>query len=376
MIRFFKKINRYVPLFAWIFAAVGVVAAAVYVSALLSSDFANFWSDNISSALRAFMAHLTSFLPFSLAETLLVSSPIILVCLIVYAVRAGIRSNQALVRCVVGMLSILVFVWSVFVFNFGVSYRTDTLDKRLGMNREKVSGEELYETISIVIENLNELVDDVVMVQDEGSIRPYSHEEAVRLCTESYEKLSDSYDFIQKLNAPVKQIMLSEYMTYTHISGVYTFFTGEANLNTNYPYFVNVYTTAHEMAHQRGVAREDEANFIAYLVCIGSDDVFMQYSGYLNMYEYLISALYKASPTLYAKAVRELDLSVRYDLNCYSEFFDKYRENVVADVSDAVNNKYLEVQGSQAGSKSYGMVVDLAVAYYRPLFTQSEVGSE
>ena len=50
------------------------------------------------------------------------------------------------------------------------------------------------------------------------------------------------------------------------------------------------------------------------------------------------SPLYKASPTLYAKAVRALDLRVRYDLNCYSVFFDKYRESKAADVSDAVNN--------------------------------------
>lgn len=367
-----KKIKNYVPAFAWVFALLGLIAAAVQITAICSSDFANFWSDNISSVLRAFTAHLTSFFPFSLAETIVISSPIILVCVIVYAVRAAQRGNRYLVRCVTGMLSILLLVYSVFVFNFGVSYRTDTLDKRLGIDREKVSGEELYETISIVIDKLNSLVDDVIIVQDKGSLRPYSHDETVKLCTEAYEKLSDEYGFIQKLNAPVKEIMLSSIMTYTHISGVYTFFTGEANLNTNYPYFVNVYTTAHEMAHQRGVARENEANFIAYLVCINSDDPYMQYSGYINMYEYLISPLYKASPTLYAKAVRALDLRVRYDLNCYSVFFDKYRESKAADVSDAVNNGYLKSQGTVEGSRSYGMVVDLAVAYYRPTFTDTE----
>lgn len=367
MMRLLKKINMYVPVFAWVFAIIGIAAAAVQTAAVFSADFANYWSDNISSHLRAFTAHLSSVFTFSLAETLVLSSPVILVCLIVYAVKSAKRGNRQLIRCITGMLAILIFVYSVFVFNFGVSYHTDTLDKRLGIARENVTGDELYETISIVIDKLNSLVDDVVIVQEKGSVRPYSHNDTVRLCSESYKKLSESYEFIQVLNAPVKEIMLSGIMTYTHISGVYTFFTGEANLNTNYPYFVNVYTTAHEMAHQRGIARENEANFIAYLVCINSDDTFMQYSGYLNMYEYLISALYKASPTLYSKAVKALDYRVRYDLNCYSEFFDKYRENKAADVSDAVNNKYLEIQGTVEGSKSYGMVVDLAVAYYKQL---------
>ena len=48
----------------------------------------------------------------------------------------------------------------------------------------------------------------------------------------------------------------------------------------------------------------------------------------------------------------------------YSAFFDKYRENVAANVTETVNNTYLTMQGTP-GTKSYGMVVDLAVAYLR-----------
>ncbi|MBQ5354551.1 MAG: DUF3810 family protein [Clostridia bacterium] len=55
---------------------------------------------------------------------------------------------------------------------------------------------------------------------------------------------------------------------------------------------------------------------------------------------------------------------MRYDLYCYSQFFDKYRENTAATVSNTVNNTYLVLQGTE-GAKSYGLVVDLAVAYYR-----------
>lgn len=89
-----KKIKNYTPAFAWVFALLGLIAAAVQITAICSSDFANFWSDNISSVLRAFTAHLTSFFPFSLAETIVISSPIILVCVIVYAVRAAQRGNR------------------------------------------------------------------------------------------------------------------------------------------------------------------------------------------------------------------------------------------------------------------------------------------
>jgi len=159
-------------------------------------------------------------------------------------------------------------------------------------------------------------------------------------------------------------VILSEPMTYTHIAGVYSFFTGEANVNTNFPDYTIPFTVAHELAHQRGIAREDEANFVAFLVCKESDDPYIRYSGYLNLFEYVSSALYSADQELYAKVASTLNTDVRYELMAYSKFFDKYRDSVAADVSGAVNDAYLKLQGTE-GTRSYGLVVDLAVAYYK-----------
>ena len=81
-----------------------------------------------------------------------------------------------------------------------------------------------------------------------------------------------------------------------------------------------------------------------------------------------------ASVRLLNKTTAEIDTThviggtSPYDLaskmRAYSAFFDKYRENVVADVSEVVNDTYLKVQGTE-GTRSYGMVTDLAVAYYK-----------
>jgi hypothetical protein len=152
-------------------------------------------------------------------------------------------------------------------------------------------------------------------------------------------------------------------MSDARITGIYSFFTGEANVNVEYPHYTLPFTAAHEMAHQRGIARENEANFIAFLVCIRSDDPYLRYSGYLNLYEYVASALYRADPQLYNDARSRLVTPVRQELRAYSTFFDKYRESTVSEVSGAINNSYLQLQGTE-GTRSYGLVVDLAVAYY------------
>jgi hypothetical protein len=61
-----------------------------------------------------------------------------------------------------------------------------------------------------------------------------------------------------------------------------------------------------------------------------------------------------------------VDYQMRGELIAYSEFFDRYRETVVSEVSGAINDTYLKLQGTE-GSKSYGRVVDLAVAWYKSL---------
>jgi hypothetical protein len=121
---------------------------------------------------------------------------------------------------------------------------------------------------------------------------------------------------------------------------------------------------AHEMAHQRGIAPENEANFVAFLICIESDDEYIKYSAYFNMFEYLSDALYSADKDAYKSVAKELNEKVREELIAYSDFFDKYRDNVAADVSGSVNNSYLQSQGQTQGTRSYGLVVDLTVAYY------------
>ncbi len=364
-----KKINKYVPTASMWIALFAVIAAGINIGYIVSPHFADWFNTNISNYLRGFLAFLTGWIPFSLAEFLLLGSPIIVIWVIVLCVRYAGESGVKLIRCIAGLLSVVVCVYAVFVFNFGAGYRTSTLEEKLGIAAEEVDKEDLYNTVRIVVDRLAELEDEIIYAAEVGSIRPYSHAEAVEKLNESYARLHLEHDFIGLVDAPVKQLVVSDIMTYTHISGVYTFFTGEANLNTNYPDYVSVFTTAHEMAHQRGIARENEANFMAYLACITSDDPYLQYAGYLNMYEYLIMPLYNASTALYSKVAVDLPLGAQYDLNCYADFFEKYADNTAAKVSDTVNDTYLKSQGTE-GSVSYGMVVDLAVNYHRAEFPE------
>jgi hypothetical protein len=181
---------------------------------------------------------------------------------------------------------------------------------------------------------------------------------------EAYDKFADEYGVVNNFKSRLKPVMLSKAMSYTHITGVYSFFTGEANINVDFPDYTIPFTAAHELAHQRGIARENEANMVAFLVCINSDDAYIRYSAYVNMYEYVTNALYSADNSLYVKAVGILDYRIRAEQVAYNQFFKQYAYSVSSKVSGAVNDTYLKSQGTE-GRVSYGMVVDLTVAYLK-----------
>lgn len=354
------------PLVCKILFALAGVSAVIYLIAMQSTAFADWWSRYPGAAVRSVLAQLTNRLPCSLAEALVLFLPVILFFLIRTAIKKYSDCWHNTLVYLGMLLSVASLLFTLMVWGFGTGYYGQTLDKKLGLERRDVSVEELKYTAEQLVEEVNRTAEQVTFRNENFSVMPYSINEMNDKLLEAYDKVSDKYDFVQRLNSRVKPVVNSELWSYTHITGVYSYFTGEANINVNFPDYTIVFTAAHELAHQRGIAREDEANFMAFLVCTASDDPYIQYCGYLNMYEYVRNSLYSASADMYKDVNDRLSLNVKYELYSYSKFFDKYRKNVVANVSEVVNDTYLKIQGTP-GTKSYGMVTDLAVAYYRSI---------
>ncbi len=353
------------PFYVTLYVLFGL-SLLVYIISRFSSPFAEFWARYPGNGIRYILSLLTTWIPFSLAECLIVLIPLFLFAVIAYTVRACRRkSAESANRVVMTLLSLILFILTTFFSAFAPSYFRYPLTQNIGLTDAPVSGEALYETAVWLSLQLDGVLPDVSFAESGESHLPMTYDGLCDEINDAYASLARDYDVIPSYRSRPKPVALSEYMTYTHISGVYTFFTGEANVNINYPDFILPYTMAHEMAHQRGIAKEDEANFVAFLVCIHSDEPYIVYSGYLNVLREVMSALNKSDKDLYKQFVREYYPGViANEMSAYSRFFDKYRESTAAKVVSATNNAYLTSQNVKAGEKSYGLVTDLTVAYY------------
>ena len=364
---------KYERLPVWCYVCYGLAALAllIYIAARIFPPFADFFNQNISEIFRRVLAFLTNPIPFSFGEACLMLLPVAFGLVVWYAAKYRCDTWRSTWSFVGILLAVLSLVLSMFVFTFATGYHGAPLDKKLGLEREKISAQELYQTALILADKVNEESENVRYNEENFSVMPYTRADMNDKLLAAYDTFCEEHSFIDHYDTRLKPVMLSELMNYTHITGIYSYFTGEANIDIAFPDYTLPFTAAHELAHQRGIAKEDEANMIAFLVCIESEDAYVRYSAYLNMYEYVLNALYTADRDLYVQAKNQACTDVTREIIAYSRFFSKYANSTAGSVSGAVNDTFLKFQGTE-GTASYGLVVDLSVAYYKHLGLVSE----
>lgn len=345
----------------WVALGLLLLSLVLYLFAIISPGFADFLTGSLGLLIRLVMSFLSGIFSFSLFETILLLLVPAIVLVVVLVLRDK-RGAAARIRTLLSLLSVLGIIYSGYILVMAAAYRTTALSDRLGIEESEVESAELYDATIYVIERINELSDEVER-SDGISRMPYSMDELSRKISAAYGTVQAEYPFFINFESRAKPVRFSPVMSDMGITGIYTYFTGEANINVEYPDFAVAFVVAHEFAHQRGIMRENEANFMAYLVTISSPDVFIRYSGYLYMYQYLINALYRTDKTLYRDAASRIDENALFDLRASSEITSKHQDSLLNKIVEALNDAYLKSNGTP-GTVSYSYVVRLAVAYH------------
>jgi hypothetical protein len=155
-------------------------------------------------------------------------------------------------------------------------------------------------------------------------------------------------------------------MSYAGISGIFIPFTEEANVNVHQNSLMLAASAAHESAHLMGIAREDEANFVAFLACLASDDPNIAYSGVMLALVHCSNKLDSISPQAYAQLYSYYREGVADDLEAHRIYWNSYKGKAEEAVSK-INDNYLKSHDQEEGIMSYGRMVDLLLGYFEKL---------
>ena len=358
-----RLIKKYVPTVFCVAISILLLSAMLYLVAICYTPFADFLNGTLGTAIRFLLAGLTGWLPFSLFELLLICILPLAVLFVIYLIRVK-RDNRDRVRSIFSLLSVISLILSSYVFTLGVGYRTSPLSEKIGIEDVgNIEKEELFYVTEILISETNALAEGLTL-QNGETVMPYKLSELCELLSDAFAELNGEYGVCDGFGGGVKPVLFSTVMSDAGITGIYSFFTGEANVNVEYPHYTLPFTAAHEMAHQRGVARENEANFVAFLVCIGSSDEYIRYSGYLGMLEYFLSAAYATDREEYAELYSKISEVAISDMRAAAAVSRAHADSLIGKINDRLNDGYLKFNGTD-GVVSYGYAVRLTVGYYR-----------
>ena len=343
------------------------VAAAVLLLFLVGRNSQNAMTwlvDNVTQPFKQGLSAVTYLVPIPLAEILYVGLGFALVVALVrlpFAIRrAENRRREAYLRILTLLCGILTVVdW--FCLAWGINYYSDGFQERSGLYAQPVTVEELYRVTALFTEKLNEVYDEVPR-NGEG-LFDVDREEIFKNSTAVYDNLAEEFPFLAREDREPKKMLCSKLLSAMGFTGYYAGMTGESVLNVDSPACLLPATITHELAHQRGIASEQECNFLAVAAATSCDDPVYVYSGCLMGYIHLSNALYKADRELWTQLRQELAEEVLLDIQYNNAYWQQW-ESPVDTVSQKVYDTFLKSYGQEDGVQSYGTVVDLLVAYY------------
>ena len=239
-----------------------------------------------------------------------------------------------------------ILLW-LFLLAFGFNYQRPHVYELLGYEERRANVVELESLGEEIVWGVN---DNYLEAHAEGRTMP-GDVEILNLLKESYDTTAELSLLPQGDFTPPKPSYFSGLLTRLGIGGFYFPFTGEPHYNADAPDFQLPFSAAHEMAHQRGVARESEANFVAYLVCVNSRDPFVRYSGYRNGLG-VLSELSKLEPERAKSLATRLGPGYIEDSRRAAIFWAK-AAGAAGALSRRINDLYLRANRVKSGVEDY-----------------------
>ncbi|MEO6547485.1 MAG: DUF3810 domain-containing protein, partial [Ferruginibacter sp.] len=269
------------------------------------------------------------------------------------------KSSYAFTTHLQRTLAMLLLIYIIFNVLWGINYNRKGIATQLGLSMKKYSLDDLKTLNSVLLKKVNE--SNIILQQNPPPQK--TSREIFKASMDAYDILGRQYAFVRYRPASIKKSIWGWLGNYLGFMGYYNPFTGEGQVNTTIPRFLQPYTNCHEIAHQLGYAKENEANFVGYLAAAASKDESFHYSVYLDLFLYANRNLYQTdslSARLYAK---QLLPPVKKDLKDWWAFMDRHR-NPVEPVIRWMYGKYLQSNQQPSGVLSYDEVTGFLIAYY------------
>ena len=336
---------------------------AVYFPLRTCRGAMNWLCSRVILPLEQALGRLCSVTSVSVAEVLILSSIFAAVFYLAWQVRCLVsrpQKGRRAVRMALTVLCVGLSVYAGFCLLWGVFYGADSFQDKSGLKVRGGTVAELTALTECFAREVSAAGDQVQ--RDENGCFAVPRSEIFAEAMSAYDGVVQKFDCLKKPAVMPKAFVSSRGMSYLDFSGFYFPFTGEANLNDESPAAYLPANICHEMAHQQGIATEQECNFVAIMAATSADSAAYRYAGYLMGYVHLANALYRVDQAAWQTIRDSLPDTVRADLRQNSAYWARF-DGLVNTAATKVYDGFLKSNGLTDGVQNYGTVVDLLLAY-------------
>lgn len=298
---------------------------------------------------------LFSWLPFSLGDVLYVFLGIFILYSFIKLFKKDNR-NKTIIRFLLS-INIIYFCYQIF---WGMLYFQTPILYKLSSQKEP----DISKAKTLALKYLERCKTSRAMVQeDKNGVFIISDLNSIQ--TEILQRQKTLPQYISSKKASeinsFKPSLFKNIMSFTGILGYYNPFTAEAQYNSQLPATAIPFTSAHESSHQLGFAREQEANFIGYLVGVGSTNAELRYSTEYFTLKSLLRYIVEEDPDFVKSVQKNYSEGMKRDTAFEKSFVLKH-QSWLDDFFGFTNNLFLK-SNQQEGSITYSYFIDLLLNY-------------
>jgi len=319
----------------------------------------NWYSLGFYPHISKIMRFSLGFLPFSFGDLLYTFAIVSIIRWIAIRVNTRFRNPKKWIIQVLSIVSITYFCFHLF---WGFNYYRLPLHRTLKIKND-YNTEELILLTRTLIQKSNEVHSQ--LVENDSFPVPYRFKkgELLKGTLEGFDHVSKTYPKLTYEGRSLKRSLYSIPLTYMGFNGYLNPLTSEAQVNTQITRYKIPTTASHEIGHQLGFAKENEANFIACLATINHPDPYFRYSGLTFALRYCLNELYIRDKEQGDKLMATVNPGIRENYREVREFWARH-QNPFEFIFQSSYNSFLKANNQQGGMKSYSYVVALLVNYY------------
>ena len=355
--------------FRLILFGVGVATWVIQAGARGRPDLVErFYSGGLYPVIREFVGTLTGWTSYSFAEGILVFMVVVLAVRSIRIARTLSQKRRSLrnigAHLLSGSLALagVLYTWGMFAWGF--NYYRQPFSITGNLNRSGIQTEELRAVCLKLVQQANALRREVEEDGDGVMRTADSDRTALARARVAFKAQGLEYKVLRDGFVSRPKGLVFPLLPWLNVAGIFVPYTGEPNVAMGQPDPSRLFSACHEMAHQLGWAREEEANFVGYAVCRRHPDADYRYAAAQGALRYALGTLQWIDPDAAASVSTTIGKGMERDWYASRRFWERY-DTRLGDAAMRVNDTYLKAQGQQAGLGSYGLMVDILVADHR-----------